>query len=146
MLFKVNIDVTCKSTIANTSGLPLICTGSTAELTAWNVIETNTTVVCACIVSIKPALDYLFPERLIFSARARWSKLNSGGGTHLQSRMDSDSYRGANSLAKRSPPLPLYNKWKYGRGAPTPGDTGSVPLESIKKCRSSSSLDEPLCQ
>lgn len=154
--YSLALDIVCCSKSLSTSlvspllpshaGYQLICTGSTADLSAWNVIETNTTVVCACIVSIKPALDYLFPERLISSARARWSKLSSGGGIQAQSRMDSDSYRGADSLAKRNPTLPLYNTSKHGWGASTPSDTGSVPLESMKNCRPSSSLDEPLCQ
>ena len=146
MLFRINSDIACKSTIASTGGLLThICTGSTADLAAWNVIETNVTVICACIVAIKPALDYLFPKSLISSARVRWSKINSGGSIQGRSKMDSDSYRGASSLGKRSPTLPQYNAVKHGWGASTIGDAGSVPLESIKKCRPPSSLDEPLC-
>ncbi|KAL8766386.1 MAG: hypothetical protein Q9209_006820 [Squamulea sp. 1 TL-2023] len=43
----------------------------------WSIIETNVTIICACLITTKPALRKAFPEKLVASARSGWSQILS---------------------------------------------------------------------
>ncbi|KAL8703597.1 MAG: hypothetical protein Q9201_003222 [Fulgogasparrea decipioides] len=53
-------------------------TWSTTQASIWSVIETNVTVICACLVVIRPALRYLMPDSLLSFV----SELGQGSQEH----------------------------------------------------------------
>ncbi|KAI4276075.1 MAG: hypothetical protein LQ337_002743 [Flavoplaca oasis] len=51
--------------------------GNLAGVGNWSIIETNVTIICACLITIKPALQRAFPEKMVASARSGWSHILS---------------------------------------------------------------------
>ena len=109
----------------------------------WSIIETNVTVFCACIVAIKPALKYLFPEKLLSSTRSGWSRFlssRSGRSTDNISKEKSSEYSSGSfeRIKDRPPHLPLYNESADRFGSTKLNDEHVVPLSAIFVGRSDS--------
>ena len=118
-------------------------TGDLVDIAYWSVIETNATVICACIVAIKPALQYLFPEKLLSSTRSGWSRLlssRSGKSTDSGSQEKPSEYSSGSfeRLQDRPPHLPLYNESADRFGSRKLDEAQDVPLSSIFVERSNS--------
>ena len=129
-----------------TSHLVLTKAGDIVDVAYWSVIETNVTVLCACVVAIKPALKYLFPEKLLSSTRSGWSRFlssRSGKGTgsggsgskEKSSEYSSDSFE---RIQDRPPHLPLYNESADRFGSRKLNEGQHEPLSAIFVERSDS--------
>lgn len=130
------------------SQLVLTKAGDLVDVAYWSVIETNVTVLCACVVAIKPALKYLFPEKLLSSTRSGWSRFLSSrsakstgsGSTGSGSKEKSSEYSSGSfeRLQDRPPHLPLYNESADRFGSKKLDDGQHVPLSAIFVERSDS--------
>ena len=47
------------------------------DIGIWSIIEVNVSVICICIITIKPVLQRLFPSSIIHKTRRGWSRLRS---------------------------------------------------------------------
>ena len=55
----------------------MIDSGDMVDLGIWSIIETNVSVICICVITIKPVLERLFPSSMILKIRRGWSRLRS---------------------------------------------------------------------
>ena len=57
----------------------LIDVGDSVEIGLWSIVETNTTVICVCVITIRPVLQYFFSTTLLHKIRSGWSRLKVTG-------------------------------------------------------------------
>ena len=75
--------------------------GDGVDTSIWNIIETNVSVVCACIIVIQPALKKVVVEGLILPT---WSILTKNRSSEKLAAQESDSMKGPTDAARRAPP------------------------------------------
>lgn len=119
--------------------------GDLVDVSCWSIIEINITVVCACLVAVKPALKYLFPEKLLSSTRSRWSRFLSSRSRRSTGPSDKEKSRENSSgsferLKDRPPHLPLYNESADRFGSGKLDEAQEIPLSAIFVDRTSVSL------
>ena len=73
--------------------------GDGTDTSLWNIIETNVSVLCACIIIIKPALKKLVVEGLILST---WSMLTKWRSSEQLLSHSPDPKQDAAGVAKRT--------------------------------------------
>ena len=109
--------------------------GSATEAAIWSVIETNASVICACLITIKPALHFLFPEKLISTTRRSWSRLKSSHFSH-NSKAHHESYTNpfdsVSHLQGGAPRIPLDDEPFTNGRAQTSTKAYSVPIGEVK--------------
>lgn len=113
-------------------------TWQTVDGILWAVIETNVTVICACLVAVRPALMFLIPEKLIAAARLTCSKLKSscsgGRGSFPRTSTPSTStpVSSRTHMQERSPRLLLFVKPADKSGTQIFHEALMAPLHSSK--------------
>ncbi|KAM0161349.1 hypothetical protein ACHAQE_004160 [Botrytis cinerea] len=43
----------------------------------WQIVEANVTLICACMIAARPAMSYLYPQKLISRTWLAWSQYAS---------------------------------------------------------------------
>lgn len=72
-------DVTCKYLYLAPANPDkwLISPGDAVDNTVWSIIETNVTVICVCIITIKPIIHLSLNSSFILKTRKVWKRLLS---------------------------------------------------------------------
>ena len=104
----------------------------------WSIMEANTTVICICLITLKPVLKRLYPSSMLGKTRQGWSKLLSPWFQWSPRRHSSTHSRPSNEKDDRftrlydsNPQAPavieLHSKPAMGGSSPKP----SIPMQVI---------------
>ena len=123
----------------------LISLGDTTDVAIWSVVETNASVICACFITIRPALKYFFPEKFISLTRRSWSRFlssHSSRRTRTQGESDTNPFDSVTHFGGNPQPFQLLSEPQTNSGTQIFKETQSVPLQNLDFKRTLNSSED----
>ena len=119
----------------------------TTKVAIWSVIETNASVVCACFITIRPALKYFFPEKFINLTRRSWSRFlssRSRRNPRTQGESDTNPFDSVTHLGEAPQPFQLFDEPPKNGETQIFREPQNVPLQNIEFKRTLNSTEDTI--